>query len=154
MRRLCVACVLLGPACASNDGGDDAGNEMPPGGCETETRDDTYAVGLAKDGELLRVAFVDAMPAPPARFDNRWVVQVLDKATGVPLTDCVGEAIPFMPDHMHGSSIEAHVTAGETAGEYVIDPVNLHMPDLWEVTLEFTCGDVTDEVVFSFCVDP
>ena len=62
MRRLCCVCVLLGTACASNDGDDDAGDEMPARQCETETRDDTYAVGLAKDGERLRVAFVDAQP--------------------------------------------------------------------------------------------
>jgi len=137
---------------ATDDSG--SGDEAPIASCEAELRDDTYAVGLAKDGALLRVTFVDAMPAPPARYDNLWIVQVSDVATGTPLADCVGEAIPVMPDHMHGTSIEAHVTAGETAGEYVIDPVNLFMPGLWEVTLRFTCGELTDEVVFSFCVDP
>lgn len=140
-----------------SDGGssdDGSGSEAPAASCETEMRDDTYAIGLAKDGAALRVTFVDAMPAPPARYDNAWIVMVTDAATGEPVADCLGEAIPFMPDHMHGTSIEAHVTAGENPGEYVIDPVNLFMPGLWEVTLEFTCGEVSDDVVFSFCVDP
>lgn len=151
MRRLWCAWALVFGCTAE----DEAGDEMPPRQCETETRADTYAVGLAKDGESIRVEFVDAMPAPPARYDNRWVVRVLDEVTGEPLAGCESEVTPWMIDHMHGTSIETHVTPGDSPGEYVADPVNLHMPDLWRVTLDFTCpGEIEDSVEFFFCVDP
>lgn len=122
--------------------------------CTTERRADAYGVGLAKTGSAFTVAFVDAMPAPPTRGDNTWRVQVTDESDA-PVTDLALAVAPFMPDHMHGTSIEAHVEPGETAGEYVIAPVNLFMPGLWEVTLEMTTPDGDeDDVVFAFCVDP
>jgi len=40
-------------------------------------------------------------------------------------------------------------------GTYVLSPVNMFMPGLWEITLRIAADDHDDdEVVFSFCVDP
>jgi hypothetical protein len=58
-----------------------------------------------------------------------------------------------MPDHGHGSPVEEQVEA-LGGGEYRITPLNLFMAGVWEVTLEMTgADDVTDEVVFTVCVD-
>jgi hypothetical protein len=124
-------------------------------GCAQETRDDEYMLGLEKSGEHVTVRFVDAMPSPPARFDNTWMIEVVDTATSTPMTDIELEVEPYMPDHMHGTSIACEVTPMPEPGQMQLDPVNLFMPGLWEVRLNFTLPDaVEDQVVFRFCVDP
>ncbi len=124
-------------------------------GCAEDDRDDEYMLGLARAGQQLTVRFVDAMPSPPARFDNVWTIEVLDVMTGAPVDEVSLEVEPFMPDHNHGTSIACQVTDMETPGQLQLDPVNLFMPGLWEVRLHFTLdAGTTDEVVFRFCVDP
>lgn len=131
---------------------DDAMTEV---GCAAETRADTYALGLEKSGSTVRVQFVDALPAPPDRGDNTWVVRVLDLASGQPADDVLLDVEPYMPDHNHGSSIATEVTPTGEPGELQLEPVNLFMPALWEVRLNFVRADDTrDQVVFRFCVDP
>ena len=122
--------------------------------CTTEMRADRYALGLRKIGSEFTVQFVDALPAPPERGDNTWRVMVMDQG-GAGMTDLAIAAAPFMPDHQHGTTVKTEVTEGEIPGEYVLEPVNLFMPGLWEVTLAMTAPDGTDDdVVFRFCVDP
>jgi hypothetical protein len=120
--------------------------------CEDETRDDEFAVGLSKSGVGLTATFVSADPAPPIKGDNTWVLA---------LTNDLDEAVdgltivvtPMMPDHGHGSPIEAIVTATGTPGEYEISPVNLSMAGYWEITLDITNGQDQDAVMFGFCVE-
>ena len=134
-------------------GGGDSDAESEPRGCDTETRADDYALGLAKTGDAYTVTFVNALPAPPTRGDNTWTVKVTD-STGAGMTALAIDTVPFMPDHMHGTTVETRVTE-TTDGEYVLTPVNLFMPGLWEVTLDVTSpGATEDSVVFAFCVDP
>jgi hypothetical protein len=156
LRVLVAAGPLALAACdgesMASDDGDEA--DAQPRGCASELRADTYALGLRKVGGAFTVQFADALPAPPTRGDNTWTVMVMD-ANGAGMTDLSLAAVPFMPDHMHGTTVETVVTPGPIPGEYVLDPVNLFMPGLWEVTLEMTAQDGTeDDVVFSFCVDP
>jgi hypothetical protein len=135
---------------ANDDGNDDGPTDV----CASETRDDTYMLGLTKAGEQIQVRFVDAVPAPPARFENTWTVEVLDM-DGMLLDDVSIEVTPFMPDHNHGTTVVTHVEPGENPGEYVFDPVSLHMAGLWEVTIDVTLADeTTDSVVFAFCINP
>lgn len=141
---------------ATDDASDDASGDdtAPAVDCTTEMRDDTYMLGLSKTGTQVVVSFVDAVPAPPARGDNTWTLEVMD-LNDMPMDGMAVEATPFMPDHQHGSTVVANVTPGENPGEYVAEPVNLWMAGLWEVTLDFTLPDMTtDSVVFRFCVDP
>ena len=127
---------------------------MPvPGGCALETRDDDYALGLAKAGAWANMTFVEATPAPPDRGDNTWVVDVHDQA-GNPVEDLAIVVDPFMPDHAHGTTIRCDVTPADVPGRYVLAPVNLFMPGLWEVTLGLEGADGDDAIVFSFCIDP
>jgi hypothetical protein len=58
-----------------------------------------------------------------------------------------------MPDHEHGTPIEAAASATGNPGEFEITPVNLFMSGLWQVTLDIEEGTATDEVVFAFCVE-
>lgn len=138
---------------------DDTAAETHEDGCADETRDDTYMLGLEKSGEHVTVRFVDAMPSPPARFDNMWMLEIVDATTNLPMDDVDLEVEPYMPDHMHGTSIACQVTEMDEPGQVQLEPVNLFMPGLWEVRLNFTLDPslglgATDQVVFRFCVDP
>ncbi len=146
--------LLLVLGCDPADDPDAADVDEPAArDCALETRADDYALGMRRSGERIAVAILEATPAPPSRGDNTWRVRVQDDA-GLPQPVTI-EVSTFMPDHQHGSSIAAQVEATEVTGEFVISPVNLFMPGLWEVTLDLRQGDgLEDAVVFRFCVDP
>lgn len=123
------------------------------GDCAAETRDDEFAIGLAKSGALVHASFVSASPAPPIKGDNTWVIELSDLG-GQPLSDVSVVAIPMMPDHGHGTPVAAEVSAMETPGHYEITPVNLFMTGYWEITLELTlAAGEQDSLMFGFCVD-
>lgn len=136
-------------ACGSehSHGGSDAGFD-----CETDTRDEPFVAGIEKTGPGgVTVRIQSSDPAPPARGDNAWVLEL--EAAAAPLTGAAVEVVPFMPDHQHGSPITVDVEPGATAGEYDAAPVNLWMPGLWEIEVETTpAGGNADLVVFRFCV--
>lgn len=158
--------LLLALGCDSNHGSDDhahthetgeTGHESETGlesDCEAETRDDEFMIGLSKSGEAVTVTFVAADPAPPIKGDNSWTVALTDGG-GQPLADAsITTVTPWMPDHDHGTPVEALVEATANPGEFVLAPVNLFMSGLWEVTLDIDAGaGTTDQVVFAFCVE-
>lgn len=166
--RLALALGLLLPlACdgGSDDGHEhahdsgestDTGGETETGGgemiCEAEDRDDAFAVGLSKSSALFTATFVSANPAPPFKGDNSWIVDFTDPE-GVALVEPTITVVPMMPDHGHGTPVVAAVSPTTTAGRYTIEPVNLFMAGLWEITLDVTVGGEQDSVVFSFCVE-
>ncbi len=121
--------------------------------CVDETRDDEFVIGLSKSGTLVRATFVSASPAPPIKGDNTWVVDVTD-LNGAPLADVTMVAVPMMPDHGHGTPINAIVTALAEPGRYEITPVNLFMTGYWEITVDVTlAGGEQDSLMFGFCVE-
>ena len=125
--------------------------------CATETRADTFVVGLEKPGEAGKLDFklLEATPAPPARGDNTWKVQVNSMAAGVagnPVGGATMTVTPFMPDHAHGTPIQVIVTPMTTTGDYQLSPVNMWMPGLWETTMQVQAGGVSDTVVYRFCI--
>ena len=133
------------------------GHEEHPDGaevnCDLETRDDTYVANLEKAGSDVTVALMESTPAPPAKNDNTWRVRVVD-VNGAPLSGLSLAVTPWMPDHGHGTLVAPVVTEQAEAGEYLIEPVNLRMPGLWDVTVEVSDGTgLEDEVMFSFCIE-
>lgn len=121
--------------------------------CEVETRDDAFAIGLSKSGSLVRATFVSSDPAPPIKGDNAWVLDFTD-LSGAPLADLTLVAVPKMPDHGHGTPINAIVTPLADPGRYEITPVNLFMTGYWETTIEVTlAGGEQDSLMFGFCVE-
>ena len=122
--------------------------------CDAETRKDAFAVGLHKHGvaESLDFAVVSTTPAPPARGDNTWVVQVNAIASAAPVAGATVTATPFMPDHSHGTPIKVNVVATPTAGQYQLSPINLWMPGYWEITIHAAQGAADDSAVFKLCL--
>ena len=118
--------------------------------CTNEMRDD-FAIGLQRTGTRLDVTIADAMPADPIRGDNIWSLSIAN-ADGA-MTDVAVKVKSWMPDHGHGSPVEA-VASKVSDGEYTVEPLNLFMAGLWEITLELTLADEsTEEVMFSVCVE-
>jgi len=129
--------------------GDDAGSSA---GAPEEVCDlAPLKVGAKKTGEKgLGLELLEFEPDPPARFDNRWVVELKGKED--PVSDGTIKVTPFMPLHQHGASEPVVVTEVDT-GHFELQPINLWMPGLWEVRFGISAGGVNDNVVFEVCID-
>lgn len=126
--------------------------------CSMVTGVDTFVVGLAKPGmnNMLEFKMLSATPAPPARGNNTWVVEVGIMQSGVvtgPLENATFDVVPFMPAHQHGTGVPVEITAMSTPGQYELSPVNLWMQGVWETTIRATAGTTSDTAMFEFCVD-
>ena len=125
--------------------------------CTNDPRADQFVVGLDKHGTAGNLDFVleTASPAPPARPNNTWVLQVNGMSSGVvgaPQTGVTMAVTPFMPDHQHGTPIPVNITTMPTAGQYQLSPINTWMPGLWTVTIQAQSGSVSDQTTFAFCI--
>jgi hypothetical protein len=126
--------------------------------CMTSGRGDTYAVGLQHTGANAAYIFkmMSAMPAPPGRNLNTWVIQITWEATGAPVTGASLTVTPFMPDHQHGpGAYTPQVMELTTPGQYQISDINTWMPGYWEITLDAVVpgtSPVEDSAVFKFCI--
>lgn len=144
-----LGAALLG---ACGGGGNSADHADSALSCALETRDDDFSIGLEKDDGDFKFMLMAADPAPPAKGDNDWTLQILG-ADDQPVDSASIKVTPFMPDHGHGTPIKAQVT-DQGDGMYDLDPVNLWMPGLWEVTLDLTTNaDETATVVYRFCIE-
>jgi hypothetical protein len=150
MKQLSLATALSLAAITACSGDDDV---VEPSDCADEPRADTFAAGMSKTGEAgIEFVLAAAAPTPPAKNDNTWTLRVLDSGAG--MNDLVLDVVPFMPDHGHGTPIVAETVSEEAGGIYVVEPVNLWMPGLWETTVSaFDDAGLVDNVVFSFCID-
>ena len=148
-KQLAILTLLLAasPAC---------GEDEPQGAevnCDLETRDDAYVANLEKAGTQVSVVLMESIPAPPRKDDNTWMIRIQDEA-GAPLSGLSMVVTPWMPDHGHGTLDPPIVTELSEPGEYEVNPVDLRMPGLWEVTVEVADGTgLEDEVTFAFCVE-
>ena len=94
----------------------------------------------------MQVVLVESSPGPPLRGTNEFTIRVLDGA-GKPLGSAPPTVDAFMPDHGHGSSVRATVSA-QPDGSFLVQPLYLFMPGVWRVT--FT--EDTSSVAFFFCI--
>ena len=142
--------LLLG-ACGSND--KDAA-EPPPDttelGCDAETRAEPFTAGMAKTGgKGLSVALMNADPAPPARYNNRWTLQGRD-SSGNAIEGASLKVVGRMPDHPHSCPRQSIVT-DQGGGMYDADPVSLGMAGFWVIKVYVQSASVSDSVEFKFC---
>jgi YtkA-like len=144
--RIALALCLFAAACSSDHGEDEVD-------CTKETRDEDFVAGLSKVGQTgkLTFALAEATPAPPARGDNVWILQLTSQAAAAPVTGAVMTVTPYMPDHQHAAQVDAVITPMTEPGKYRLDPVNLWMGGLWQTTIEVE-GQDGDKAVFAFCV--
>ena len=136
------------------------GGETPPDAdealaCMTSMRGDVYRMDLEKPGVsgAYKFALMSAIPAPPARNLNTWVLQISSVVTGAPVTGASLTVTPFMPDHQHGAgAYTPQIQELATPGQYQVTDINTWMPGYWEITISATSGTVQDSVVYKFCI--
>jgi hypothetical protein len=148
------AVLLLGLAACAGD--DNSGDDMPVD-CATVTGVDTFVVGLEHQGGsgMLDFKLMSATPAPPARGNNTWLVQINMMSAGVvgaPLTGATLKVTPFMPAHQHGTGVPVEITPMGDPGQYQLSPVNLWMNGVWETTIRATLDTTSDSAVYKFCI--
>jgi hypothetical protein len=152
MRRFAAIVSCLVAPLAACGGGEHPGDDEHYD-CTMETRDDEFVVGLEKVSPSgTHFVMRSSLPAPPGRGDNTIVVGLMD-SSAAPMAGASLTVRPFMPDHGHGTAIPVVITESATViGDYTLDPVNFHMPGLWQILI--SAGAVTDAntAVFSFCV--
>jgi hypothetical protein len=141
-------------------------SDDPPGGaagaagrsddvsCADDSRVDTYTAKLRKSGlgGALSFELTSSEPAPPAKGTNRFEVRVTG-ADGEALEGDLGIELE-MPDHGHGSTVTPGVSFDAESGLYTVEPVQLFMPGIWRVGLDFVVGDTElDRTEFFFCIE-
>jgi hypothetical protein len=102
-------------------------------------------LGLTKTASAgTDVALAEAHPGPPDVGLNVFTFEVAADAMVVR---------PWMPNHGHGSVPAEFATTPGPNETWTTPKMDFFMPGLWEVTAEFTTGNVVDEVVFRFCLE-
>lgn len=128
-----------------------------PGVIDTSNKG-TYTVTLVSNQPG---APADAREAgPEVKGVNTWSISVADGAAA-PVDGLEIIAMPYMPDHRHGTSINA-VTTGMGGGSYQITPLYLYMTGYWEITLNLQAPAAADAdggapppaetVMFTVCI--
>lgn len=154
---LCAA--LVGASCGDggSTSGDASSTSTGAGGatvdCTHDARAMTFASDLSAMGQqkIFQVRLANAIPAPPARGNNAWRVEILD-AKGAPVQGASVKVTPYMPDHKHGTQAVPTATQ-EADGSFSVTPLYLFMPGLWTVTFDVSDGTSTDSAVFAFCIE-
>jgi hypothetical protein len=82
---------------------------------------------------------------------NSWTIQIADGG-GNAIDGLTIGVLPYMPDHAHGTTVEAVVT-DTGGGVYGITPLYLYMEGFWTVTLSLQpASGASDSVVFPVCI--
>lgn len=154
MRHWMILCLGLAACGGTSSGGADAD---PPVDCSTVQGTDTFFPGIEHHGVngTLDFKMMSVDPAPPARDDNTWIVQIDLMSSGVagnPVDGASLNVTPFMPAHQHGTPVPVQITPAGMPGWYQLSPVNLWMPGVWETTISATSGATTDSAVYKFCI--
>lgn len=146
--------LALAAGCGSSGGGTpppatpDAGDLIT---CQNDPRVMSYAPGLSvtSTSGTRKYVLLSADPAPPARGTDTWSMRITD-ASNQPQPSLSVGVLPFMPDHGHGTSVNATVTANAD-GTYTVQPLYFFMPGVWRIT--FWIGTNQSDVgEFFFCV--
>jgi hypothetical protein len=146
----CAVTLIASAACSSDP--EPAPTPAQTSSCAQEARADRYLVGLQKKTSGgLSVSLMTAEPAPPAKGNNAWTLQLFD-ASGAPIEGADVSLTPYMPDHAHGSAVKPEVKA-QGGGNYGVSRIYLPMSGFWEFTVTVVRGGVSEEAKFGFCID-
>lgn len=144
-----LALFALGCGGDEEHGGYDDGQQV---NCAVEARATPYTPGMTAAGDNgITVELMSSDPAPPIKGNNDWHLRVLDSG-GQPMSSATIDVIPTMPDHGHGTDAPIIMPLDE-AGEFMVAEVYLRMPGYWQVAVDVTAGNVTDQMIFHICVE-
>lgn len=167
VRTMCVGSVLIAGvvACSSStsssssgsstDAGDDGATVCAASNPQLDAKQEAYAAGMAQWGasKVFQFVLVNSTPAPVSAGSSlTWTLEVLD-ASGKPVSGVSFTKIrPWMPMHGHGTT-EVTVTADSKPGTYVLQPLYLYMPGMWETDITVQAGGQTDSTSYYFCMN-
>jgi len=121
--------------------------------CATETRAPAYVLPMnetSAKGTFL-ATLMSSDPAKLVKGNNTWTVQIADSG-GAPVPGLTIGVLPYMPDHQHGTTVQAAVT-DKGGGLYEITPLYLYMEGFWQVTLSLQpASGASDSTVFDVCI--
>jgi YtkA-like len=120
----------------------------------SDPRADPYMANFTKPSAkgTFNVTLVESVPGPPAIGNDTWTLLVKD-ASGAAMSGATITVKPWMPDHGHGTSVNATITPAAADGTYTVTPLYLFMAGLWQITFTITSSTgATDQVVFSYCL--
>lgn len=122
-----------------------------PNACTNDTRAKPYSAGEKFEGSNgVVITLDDSDPAPPARGDNTWTLEISD-STGTAISDATVTVSQKMVDHGHGGAKIINVTSlGD--GSYKAAPVNFNMSGYWENYFDVKTATVDDQVDVKICV--
>jgi hypothetical protein len=146
--------LALAVGCGSGGGGNTPPDQPDAGDlitCQNDPRAMTYAPGLSvtSTSGTTKYVLLSADPAPPARGTDTWSIKITD-AAGTAQPGLTVGVLPFMPDHGHGTSVNAAVTGG-SGGTYSVTPLYFFMPGVWRITF-WIGSNQADVGEFFFCV--
>ncbi len=142
--------LLFVAGCSSSPSHPDGGDLIT---CQDDSRVAVYRPNLpaSSTSGTLGFTLAQANPAPPAVGTNTWTLRVAD-SSGQPVPNLALSVVPFMPDHGHGTSVQAQVTANPDSS-YTVTPLYFFMPGVWRITFSTTPdAGHSDTGVFFFCV--
>ena len=149
-RAAAVMLLSLVAGCSSSPSSSDAGDLIT---CQDDSRVAVYRPNLPASSTTGTLSFTlsQANPAPPAVGINTWTLRVAN-SSGQPVPNLPLSVLPFMPDHGHGTSVQAQVTANPDSS-YSVTPLYFFMPGVWRITFSTTPdAGLNSSGVFFFCV--
>lgn len=103
-------------------------------------------------GGEFSVTLTEANPREFALGDSDWTLHV-DGADGKPAPGLTFKVVPWMTEHNHGA-VKAVVVTDLGDGDYEAKPINVNMPGIWDVRVEFPSdGGTALRAVLSFCAN-
>ncbi|HEX6241218.1 MAG TPA: FixH family protein [Polyangiales bacterium] len=161
-----MACVLGCSLAACGDEKKEAPANQPHDAAAHEPHEDDdvepcpediprFEPGMTVEGESkrLRARLVRASPVAPRKYENNWVLELLDASDQPIEIDDVEPEEPWMDAHGHGGGYEPDVTLLQEPGQVELDRINLFMPGPWRlnVNVKSKAGE-SDEIILHVCV--
>jgi hypothetical protein len=121
-------------------------------GCEAVAAISAGTTVAADDGTF-SVRVIRTNPSPLRKFENEWVVEIID-ADGQPIPNAdLTEVGSWMPVHQHPAGVDAKIESDGAPGTFKVSPIYLWMSGTWEVTFHVRVGDTEDKAMFIACID-
>ena len=149
MRHLLATLPLLFALSTACDGGDEHEHQHDSG--STEELNET-AMAMTDAGSFHVKYTLDPSDITVSEpFDMTFTISAAD-AMDTPLTDASATADANMPAHEHGMNVEPTAT-NNGDGTTTVSGMVFHMPGHWEVTVDVTQGDTTEQALFDVVLE-
>jgi YtkA-like len=150
----CSSSTSSGSGASTSDAGDDGAFVCSASTPALNAKLETYDAGMAQWGtsKVFQFVLLDSSPVPVSAGSSlTWTLEILD-ASGKPVTGATFTTIhPWMPAHGHGTSTVMSAP-GSKPGTYVLQPLYLYMPGVWETDITVQAGTQKDSTSFYFCM--